>query len=125
MGKPEGIAPARLSKGVQPLASGGHASFHSMRERRCYCGHSSRLEGAWSRREFAPVNHRKLPWLGRLLDGIAGSILLGFAVLVLAGNLGQEFSGSLYSATTDVEAGALSHSSLGSESFWSGSKSGG
>jgi hypothetical protein len=54
-----------------------------------------------------PLSRPKWPWLGRLLDGIAGSILLGFGLLLLAGNLGQELSGSPYPAIPEAEAGGL------------------
>jgi hypothetical protein len=54
-----------------------------------------------------PLSSPKWPWLGRLLDGIAGSILLGFGLLVLAGNLDQELSGSPYPAIPEGEAGGL------------------
>ncbi|MGA8664245.1 MAG: hypothetical protein WB809_04150 [Thermoplasmata archaeon] len=47
------------------------------------------------------------PWLGRLLDGVAGTILLGFGLLVLAGNSAQELSGSPYPVAAEAEAVAF------------------
>lgn len=47
------------------------------------------------------------PRLGRLLDGIAGAILLGFGLLLMVGNLGQELFGRPYPAIAEGEFATL------------------